>query len=183
MSRIGRKPIDIPKGVTAELSEQTDGIMVMVKGPKGSLENKFSGEMIIIQEQGQLIIKRPSDSRKHRELHGLTRTLISNMVEGVSQGFEKSLEVFGVGYRAVKQGKKIVLSLGYSHPVEVYEPEGIIFEVPEPTKIIVKGIDKQKVGKSADDIMRKRQPDAYKGKGIRGGAKRIKLKAGKTGKK
>jgi large subunit ribosomal protein L6 len=180
MSRIGKKPVAIPKGVEVKLE---DNNRVSVKGPGGTLTREMNPDMIIKIDNGVLTVERPSDSKAHRALHGLTRSLINNMVEGVTKGFQKGLDINGVGYRAQKQGKKLVLSLGYSHPVEIEEPEGITFEVPSPNKIIVKGIDKQRVGEYAAIIRSKRKPEVYKGKGIKYENEVIKLKEGKAGAK
>ena len=179
MSRIGRRPIDIPAGVNVDIN----GNKVVVKGPKGTLTKELHKDMIIKMEGTQIIVERPSDDKEHKSLHGLTRTLISNMVEGVTKGFEKSLEINGVGYRAQKQGKKLVLTLGYSHPVEMEEPAGITFDVPAPNKIIVKGCDKQEVGEYAAKIRIKRKPEVYKGKGIKYETEVIRRKEGKAGAK
>ena len=180
MSRIGRLPIAIPAGVDIKIGE---GNLVTVKGPKGTLERKLSADMNIAIEDGHIVVTRPSDLKKFRELHGLTRTLIANMVEGVTKGYEKVLEVNGVGYRAAKQGKKLVLTLGYSHLVEMVDPEGIESVVEGQNKIIVKGIDKEKVGQFAAEIRTKRPPEPYKGKGIKYDYEHIRRKVGKTGKK
>ena len=179
MSRIGRQPVVIPAGVTVEVAE---GNKVTVKGAKGTLERVLPIEMNISVENGQVIVTRPNDLKKMKSLHGLTRTLISNMVVGVSEGYQKTLEVNGVGYKAAKQGKKLVLSLGYSHPVEMEDPEGIETTV-EGAKIIVKGINKEKVGQYAAEIREKRAPEPYKGKGIKYADEVIRRKVGKTGKK
>mgnify|MGYP000902033313 FL=1 len=180
MSRIGKLPIEIPKGVDVKIGENNT---VTVKGPKGALTKEFHKDMIIKVEDGKVLVQRPSDEKIHKSLHGLTRTLINNMVEGVTKGFEKGLEINGVGYRAQKQGKKLVLTLGYSHPVEMDEPEGITIDVPAPNKIIVKGIDKQAVGEFAAKIRAKREPEVYKGKGIKYENEVIRLKEGKAGAK
>ena len=179
MSRIGRLPVAIPAGVTVEIGENNK---VTVKGPKGTLERVLPQEMTIKLEDGHVVVTRPNDLKKMNSLHGLTRTLIQNMVVGVSQGYEKTLEVNGVGYRAAKQGKKLVLSLGYSHPVEMIDPEGLE-AVVDGNKIIVKGIDKEKVGQYAAEIREKRAPEPYKGKGIKYADEVIRRKVGKTGKK
>ncbi|MDD3277593.1 MAG: 50S ribosomal protein L6 [Lachnospiraceae bacterium] len=179
MSRIGRLPVVIPAGVTVEIKENND---VIVKGPKGTLEKVLPIEMEIKQEDGHVIVTRPNDLKKMKSLHGLTRTLIHNMVVGVSEGYEKALEVNGVGYKAAKQGKKLVLSLGYSHPVEMEDPEGLE-AVVEGNKITVKGINKEKVGQYAAEIRDKRRPEPYKGKGIKYIDEVIRRKVGKTGKK
>ncbi len=180
MSRIGRLPIAIPAGVDIKIGE---GNLVTVKGPKGTLERKLSADMNIAIEDGHVVVTRPSDLKRFRELHGLTRTLIANMVEGVTKGFEKTLEINGVGYRAAKQGKKLVLTLGYSHLVEMMDPEGIETVVEGQNKIIVKGISKEKVGQFAAEIRTKRPPEPYKGKGIKYDYEHIRRKVGKTGKK
>ncbi|MBO4476800.1 MAG: 50S ribosomal protein L6 [Lachnospiraceae bacterium] len=179
MSRIGRMPIAIPAGVTVSIAENNK---VTVKGPKGTLERVLPAEMQIKQEGAEVVVSRPNDLKKMRSLHGLTRTLIANMVTGVTAGYEKTLEVNGVGYRAAKQGKKLVLSLGYSHPVEMTDPEGLESSV-DGNKIIVKGIDKEKVGQYAAEIRTKRLPEPYKGKGIKYADEVIRRKVGKTGKK
>ena len=179
MSRIGRMPIAIPAGVTVEIAENNK---VTVKGPKGTLERVLPKEMKITQENGEIKVERPNDLKKEKSLHGLTRTLINNMVLGVTNGYEKKLEINGVGYRAAKQGKKLVLTLGYSHPVEMDDPDGIE-TVVEGQNIIVKGIDKEKVGQYAAEIRAKRAPETYKGKGIKYVDEVIRRKVGKTGKK
>ncbi|MDD5602532.1 MAG: 50S ribosomal protein L6 [Eubacteriales bacterium] len=177
MSRIGKMPVILPVGVEVKLEE---GNRLSVKGPKGSLTGKFHNEMLIKVESGSINIERPTDGKLHKSLHGLTRTLVNNMVTGVSSGFEKALEVNGVGYRAQKQGNKLVMTLGYSHPVEMTEPEGITIDVPAPNKIIVKGMDKQLVGETAAKIRMKRPPEVYKGKGIKYETENIRRKEGKT---
>ncbi len=177
MSRIGRKPVEIPKGVEITVNNSD----IKVKGPLGSLQQTVHGDMLIKLEDGNLIVERPSEIKKHKALHGLTRSLIFNMVEGVSKGYEKKLTIVGVGYRALLQGTKLVLNLGYSHPVEFVPDDDIKIEVPNQTSIIIKGIDKQKVGQVAAVIRSKRLPDAYKGKGIRYEKEVVKLKEGKTG--
>lgn len=179
MSRIGKLPVHIPAGVTITVGE---GNTVTVKGPKGTLTEKLSTEMLIEQDDGILHVKRPSDSKQHRALHGLTRTLINNMVLGTTAGFEKKLEVVGVGYRAQMSGKNLVLNVGYSHPVEIAAPDGISFETPTPNKITVKGIDKQLVGQLAANIRSVREPEPYKGKGIKYESETVRRKEGKTGK-
>ena len=179
MSRIGRLPVAVPAGVEVKIAENN---VVTVKGPKGTLEKALPVEMSIKLEDGNVVVTRPSDLKKMKALHGLTRTLIQNMVTGVSQGYEKTLEVNGVGYKAAKQGKKLVLSLGYSHPVEMEDPEGLESSV-DGNKIIVKGIDKEKVGQYAAEIRDKRRPEPYKGKGIKYADEVIRRKVGKTGKK
>ena len=179
MSRIGKHPVAVPAGVTITVGEHN---CVTVKGPKGELTQSFSPEMILEQDNGVLTVKRPSDDKQHRALHGLTRTLINNMVVGVSTGFEKKLEIVGTGYRAQMDGKDLVLNVGYSHPVRFAKMDGIEFETPAPTKITVKGIDKQKVGQIAADIRATREPEPYKGKGIRYEGEFVRRKEGKTGK-
>ena len=179
MSRIGRMPIAVPAGVTVDIAENNK---VTVKGPKGTLERVLPAEMEIKLDGDQVVVTRPNDLKRMKSLHGLTRTLISNMVIGVSEGYTKELEVNGVGYRAQKQGKKLILSLGYSHPVEMEDPEGLE-SVVEDKKIIVKGIDKEKVGQYAAEIRDKRRPEPYKGKGIKYVDEVIRRKVGKTGKK
>ena len=179
MSRIGKLPISVPGGVTITVD---DGNTVTVKGPKGTLTEKISPDMMIEQDNGVLHVKRPSDDKQHRALHGLTRSLIHNMVVGVTEGFAKNLEIEGVGYRAQLQGSKLVLNMGYSHPVEFEAPEGISFEVPAPNRITVKGISKQQVGQMAADIRAVREPEPYKGKGIRYVGEYIIRKEGKAGK-
>ncbi|HAV00476.1 MAG: 50S ribosomal protein L6 [Lachnospiraceae bacterium] len=180
MSRIGRMPIAIPAGVTVDIAENNK---VTVKGPKGTLERVLVPEMEITKEGEEIIVKRPNDLKRMKSLHGLTRTLIHNMVVGVTNGYEKVLEINGVGYRAQKQGKKLTLSLGYSHPVEMEDPEGIETVVDGQNKITVKGIDKEKVGQYAAEIRDKRRPEPYKGKGIKYADETIRRKVGKTGKK
>ena len=179
MSRIGRMPIAIPAGVTVEVAENNK---VTVKGPKGTLERVLPAEMEIKVEGAEVIVSRPNDLKKMKSLHGLTRTLINNMVVGVTEGYTKELEVNGVGYRASKSGNKLTLNLGYSHPVEMIDPEGIESTV-DGNKIIVKGIDKEKVGQYAAEIRDKRRPEPYKGKGIKYADEVIRRKVGKTGKK
>ena len=179
MSRIGRLPVAVPAGVEVKVAENN---LVTVKGAKGTLERVLPVEMSIKVEDGQVVVTRPSDLKKMKALHGLTRTLIQNMVIGVSQGYEKTLEVNGVGYRAAKQGKKLVLNLGYSHPVEMEDPAGLESKV-DGNKIIVSGIDKEKVGQYAAEIRDKRRPEPYKGKGIKYADEVIRRKVGKTGKK
>ena len=180
MSRIGRMPIAVPAGVTVDIAENNH---VTVKGPKGTLERTLPTEMEIKKEGDEIIVTRPNDLKKMKSLHGLTRTLINNMVIGVSVGFEKVLEINGVGYRGAKQGKKLVLNLGYSHPVEIADPEGIETVMEGQNKIIIKGIDKEKVGQFAAEIRTKREPEPYKGKGIKYADETIRRKVGKTGKK
>ena len=180
MSRIGRMPIAIPAGVTVEVAENNK---VTVKGPKGTLERVLPEEMTIKLEDGHVVVTRPNDLKKMKSLHGLTRTLINNMVVGVTTGYEKKLEVNGVGYKAAKAGKKLTLSLGYSHPVEMEDPEGIETVLDGQNIIIVKGIDKEKVGQFAAEIRDKRRPEPYKGKGIKYAEEHIRRKEGKAGKK
>lgn len=179
MSRIGKQPVTIPAGVDVKV----EGNTVTVKGPKGQLVKTFHKDMTIKKEDNHVIVSRPSDEKEYRALHGLTRALIANMVKGVTEGFSKNLELVGVGYRAAKQGNKLVLTVGYSHPVEMEQPQGIEFEVPAPNKIIVKGADKEKVGAVAANIRAVRMPEPYKGKGIKYETERIRRKVGKTGKK
>ncbi|MDY0407275.1 50S ribosomal protein L6 [Virgibacillus sp. 179-BFC.A HS] len=178
MSRIGLKPIKIPEGVEVKL----DGKTVTVKGPKGELTRTFHKDMNIIVEDKEVRIERPSDLKEHRSLHGTTRSLISNMVEGVSKGFEKKLEIIGVGYRASKQGNKVVINAGYSHPVEIEPLDGIEIDVPKNTELVVKGINKEMVGKIAANIRAIRPPEPYKGKGIRYAGEYVRRKEGKTAK-
>ena len=178
MSRIGKKPITIPAGVDVKLN----GTEVTVKGPKGELKNTFSAEMTIAIEGNEIIVTRPSDNKEHRALHGLTRTLIANMVEGVTNGYSKTLEVNGVGYRAQKQGKNLVMNLGYSHQVIMPEIAGITIEVPSPNQIIISGADKQQVGQFAAEVREKRPPEPYKGKGIKYADEHIRRKEGKAAK-
>jgi len=178
MSRVGKKPIEIPAGVTVTLN----GSVVTVKGPKGELTRSFSPDMEIKVEENVINVVRPSESKEHRTIHGTTRALLANMVEGVSKGFERSLELIGVGYRAQKQGKKLVLNVGYSHPVEIEPEEGIEIEVPSNTKVTVKGISKERVGALAANIRDVRPPEPYKGKGIRYEGEYVRRKEGKTGK-
>lgn len=179
MSRVGLKPIAIPDGVEVKI----DGSQVTVKGPKGELTRRFHPDMIIRLEEKQLTVQRPSDSKQHKALHGTTRSLLANMVEGVTKGYEKRLELVGVGYRAQKSGNKLVLNVGYSHPVEIEPEPGIEIEVPAQNKIVVKGIDKERVGQVAANIRAVREPEPYKGKGIRYEGEVVRLKEGKTGKK
>lgn len=178
MSRIGKMPIAIPSGVDVKI----DGSTVTVKGPKGTLTDTFDPEIKVEVQGSEVIVSRSNDEKKNRALHGLTRALLHNMVTGVSEGFTKTLEVNGVGYRAQKQGKKLVLSLGYSHPVEMEENDDIAIDVPSPNQIIIKGIDKQKVGQFAAEVREKRPPEPYKGKGIKYVDEHIRRKEGKTGK-
>ncbi|MFB9329507.1 50S ribosomal protein L6 [Paenibacillus aurantiacus] len=179
MSRIGRKPIQVPGGVNIDL----DNSVITVKGPKGTLSRTIHKDMNVVVEESVINIVRPSDNKLHRSLHGTTRSVIANMVTGVTDGFSKNLELVGVGYRASKSGDKIVLNVGYSHPVEITPESGIEFEVPSNTKIIVKGIDKELVGATAAKIRSVREPEPYKGKGIKYEGERILRKEGKAGKK
>lgn len=178
MSRIGKMPIDIPKGVDVKIES---GNKVTVKGPKGTMQQTFNTDMKIKIEENQVIVERPSDLKRHKAFHGLTRSLLNNMVIGVNEGFEKKLEINGVGYRALLQGKTLVLSLGYSHPIEMIPPEGVTVEVPAQTQITVKGYDKQAVGEFAAEIRAKRKPEPYLGKGVKYADERIRRKEGKTG--
>lgn len=178
MSRVGKAPIELPKGVEVKV----EGTTVTVKGPKGELSREIVREMKVEQSDGVLQVVRPSDQPRHRALHGLTRALIANMVKGVSEGFQKTLEIQGVGYRAQMEGKTLVLALGYSHPVNVAPPEGIEFEVDGTSKVVVKGINKQAVGQVAADVRKIRPPEPYKGKGIRYEGEYVRRKAGKAGK-
>jgi large subunit ribosomal protein L6 len=175
MSRIGRKPIEVPAGVSVDVRPG----LVTVKGPKGELSQVVSREMKVEVSDGEVSVRRPTDRGEHRALHGLTRSLIANMVEGVTNGFEKRLEIQGVGYRAQLQGKALEMSLGYSHPVKVEAPEGIEFEVPQPTEVVVRGIDKQLVGEIAARIRKRRPPEPYKGKGVRYAGEHVPRKVGK----
>lgn len=179
MSRIGNKPITVPEGVEVKI----DGQNITVKGPKGTLTKEFHKNMKVSLENNVITVVRPNDEPENKSLHGLTRTLISNMIEGTVKGFERKLEVNGVGYRAQKQGTKLVLTLGYSHPVEMEAPEGITFDVPSQNEIIVKGMDKEVVGQTAAVIRTKRPPEVYRGKGIKYAEEVIRRKEGKAGKK
>lgn len=178
MSRIGRKPISVPSGVEVKLDDH----VITVKGPKGTLTIELHKDMIIEQNANEIEIKRPSEAKTHKSLHGLTRTLVANMVEGVTNGFTKELEIQGVGYRAAKQGKDLVMNLGYSHQVIMPEIEGVSIEVPNPNKIIISGPDKQVVGQFAAVVREKRPPEPYKGKGIRYVGEYVQRKEGKAGK-
>jgi len=178
MSRVGKKPIEIPAGVTVTVNNST----VTVKGPKGELSRSFNPDIDVKIEENVVTVTRPTDNKEHRALHGTTRAIISNMVEGVSKGFEKNLELIGVGYRAQKQGNKLILNVGYSHPVEIVPEAGIEIEVPANTKISVKGTDKERVGALAANIRGVRPPEPYKGKGIRYEGEYVRRKEGKTGK-
>jgi large subunit ribosomal protein L6 len=175
VSRIGRQPVQIPDGVTVEAKPGT----VTVKGPKGELSQQLSTEMKVSVEDGTVKVERPTDRGEHRALHGLTRSLIANMVEGVTEGFERRLEIQGVGYRAQLKGKSLEMALGYSHPVTVQAPEGIEFEVPQPTEVVVRGTDKQMVGEVAARIRKTRPPEPYKGKGVRYSGEHVARKVGK----
>ncbi|TYO93831.1 50S ribosomal protein L6 [Desulfallas thermosapovorans] len=178
MSRIGKKPVPLPDKVTVTV----EGNTVRVEGPKGKLEREFHRDMQIkFLDDRTMVVERPSDNKLHRSLHGLTRTLLNNMVQGVANGFQKNLELVGVGYRAAMQGNKLVLTVGYSHPVEIEPPQGIQIEVPTPTKICVKGIDKELVGAIAANIRAVREPEPYKGKGIKYEGEHIRRKVGKAG--
>ncbi|MGN1310661.1 MAG: 50S ribosomal protein L6 [Clostridia bacterium] len=179
MSRIGNKPITVPEGVEVTLNGQK----ITVKGPKGTLTREIHNNMKVSLDNNVITVTRPDDEAENKSLHGLTRTLINNMIQGVVTEYTRTLEINGVGYRAAKQGKKLVLTLGYSHPVEMEEPEGITFEVPTPNQIIVKGIDKELVGQTAAVIRTKRPPEVYRGKGIKYVEEHIRRKEGKTGKK
>ncbi|MCL1848822.1 MAG: 50S ribosomal protein L6 [Clostridiales bacterium] len=179
MSRIGKLPIPVPAGVDVKI----EGTNITVKGPNGTLTQDFPKEISVVLEDGQIAVSRPNDAKQNRSYHGLIRALVQNMVTGVSQGFEITLDMVGVGYRAQMQGTKLVLAVGYSHPVEVEPSAGLRIEVPAPTRIVVKGADKQAVGQLAADIRRIRKPEPYKGKGIRYTNETVKLKAGKAGKR
>ena len=178
MSRIGKQPVEIPSGVEVGV----DGTRVTVKGPRGTLEQTFHREIRIVEDDGSVRVERPDDEGFHRALHGLTRTLIANMVEGVTKGFEKRLEIVGVGYRAALRGQDLELLVGYSHPISFPQPDGIEFEVPAPTRIVVRGNDKQQVGEVAANIRKIRKPEPYKGKGIRYEGEHVRKKAGKAAK-
>lgn len=180
MSRIGKMPINIPAGVTVQVADNNE---VTVKGPKGTLTKQLHSAMIIKVEGNEVIVERPNDAKENRSLHGLTRTLLNNMVIGVTEGYSKTLQINGVGYRCQKQGKKLILSLGYSHPVEMEDGDDHTFEAPDPNTIIVKGIDKQVVGQIAAVVREKRPPEPYKGKGIKYADEVIRRKEGKTGAK
>jgi large subunit ribosomal protein L6 len=175
MSRIGKQPIPLPDGVSIEIAPGS----VRVKGPKGELKQELPREMKVEQADGTITVERPTDRGDHRALHGLTRSLIANMVEGVTDGFEKRLEIQGVGYRAQLKGKNLELALGYSHPIQLDAPEGIDFEVPQPTEVVVRGIDKQLVGETAARIRKRRPPEPYKGKGVRYAGEQVTRKVGK----
>jgi large subunit ribosomal protein L6 len=178
MSRIGRLPITVPAGVTVTL----DGRAIKVEGPKGTLGRDLHPDIKVVQEEGTLLVQRPTDNKMHKQLHGLTRTLVANMVEGVTAGYRKGLEITGVGYRATKVGEKLLLNLGYSHPIEINPPSGISFEVETPTRLAVVGIDKELVGQIAAKVRATRKPEPYKGKGVRYAGEVIRRKAGKAGK-
>ena len=180
MSRIGRAPITVPAGVEVKVDEHNH---ITVKGPKGTLERDLVPQIKVEVDAGVIHVTRPDDSKLNRSMHGLTRTLVANMVHGVTEGFSKTLEVNGVGYRASKEGKKLVLNIGYSHPVEVEETDGITIDVPNPNTVVINGIDKQRVGQFAADIRAKRPPEPYKGKGIKYSDEVIRRKEGKTGAK
>lgn len=179
MSRIGKAPITVPSGVDVTIAGRT----VTVKGPKGTLSRDIPGDIVVRKEESTIVVERPNDERQNRALHGLSRTLVNNMIVGVTDGFSKELEIVGVGYRAEAQGQNLRLALGFSHPVTVPAPDGITFEIPQQTRVIVKGIDKELVGQVAANIRSIRKPEPYKGKGVRYLGERIVRKAGKTGKK
>jgi large subunit ribosomal protein L6 len=176
MSRIGRQPVPVPSGVTVTI----DGVHVTVKGPKGELTQRLPKEITAKVDDGQVVVSRPSDQSNHRALHGLSRTLVANMVEGVTNGYRKTLEIVGVGYRAEKKGKGVHLQLGFSHPIQYDAPAGVSLEVPQPTQVTVEGIDKQLVGQVAAEIRAFRPPEPYKGKGVRYQGEHVRRKAGKT---
>jgi large subunit ribosomal protein L6 len=178
MSRIGRLPITVPSGVDVTI----DGREVTVKGPKGSLSRSLHPDMTVSREDGTIVVTRPTEQKTHKQLHGLTRTLVNNMVVGVTDGYRKGLEITGVGYRAVKTGEKLTLSLGYSHQIDIEPPSGISFEVESPTRLAVVGIDKELVGQIAAKVRSTRKPEPYKGKGVRYAGEKIRRKAGKAGK-
>jgi large subunit ribosomal protein L6 len=178
MSRIGRLPITVPSGVDVTI----DGRNVTVTGPKGSLSRSLHPDMTVSREEGTIVVTRPTEQKTHKQLHGLTRTLVNNMVVGVTDGYRKGLEITGVGYRAALNGKKLTLNLGYSHPIEIDPPEGITFEVENPTRLAVVGIDKELVGQIAAKVRSTRKPEPYKGKGVRYSGEYIRRKAGKAGK-
>ncbi len=178
MSRIGRLPIPVPAGVDVAI----DGREITVKGPKGTLRRELHPDMRVVREDGNIVVERPSEAKHHKQLHGLTRTLVANMVTGVTTGYRKPLEITGVGYRAAKVGEKLQLNLGYSHPIEIAPPSGISFEVENPTRLTVVGIDKELVGQMAAKIRATRKPEPYKGKGVRYAGEKVRRKAGKAGK-
>ena len=180
MSRIGKMPVAVPAGVEVTIA---DGNLVTVKGPKGTLTQQLEPSMTIRQEGAELLVSRPNDEKENRALHGLTRALLHNMVVGVTEGYKKSLEINGVGYRAAKEGNKLILTIGYSHPVEVSEIPGITIEVPQPNQIVISGCDKQMVGQFAAEVREKRPPEPYKGKGIKYDYEVVRRKVGKSGKK
>jgi large subunit ribosomal protein L6 len=175
MSRIGRQPISVPEGVSVTIETE----LVTVNGPKGELSERVNGDLTVAQDDGSVVVSRPTDRGEHRALHGLTRSLINNMVVGVTEGYEKRLEIQGVGYRAQLKGNNLELALGYSHPVPIEAPDGIEFEVPSPTEVVIRGIDKQLVGETAARIRKKRPPEPYKGKGIRYKDEYVARKVGK----
>ena len=179
MSRIGRLPVSVPSGVDVTI----DGRAVTVKGPKGQLSRELHPDIAVSREDGSIVVTRPTEQKVHKQLHGLTRTLVNNMVVGVTDGYRKGLEITGVGYRATKNGEKLTLNLGYSHPIEIDPPKGISFEVENPTRLAVVGIDKELVGQVAAQVRATRKPEPYKGKGVRYLAEKVLRKAGKTGKK
>jgi len=183
MSRIGRMPVVIPVGVTVDITADDGGTGVAVKGPKGALSQVMHRDMTVKSEDGKITVTRPTDEKRHKALHGLTRTLINNMVIGVTDGFSKTLEIDGVGWRAQKQGKSVVFNIGYSHPVTIEETPGITFDVPAPTQVVISGADKQRVGQIAAEIRQLRVPEPYLGHGIKYAGERIRRKAGKAGKK
>lgn len=178
MSRVGNKPVEIPSGVDVKI----DGNIITVKGPKGELQKEFHPDMIVKMEGSEILVQRPSDEKLHRSLHGTTKSIIFNMVEGVTNGFTKTLELVGVGYRASMSGNKLIVNVGLSHPVEFTPEEGIEIEVPSNTKIIIKGIDKERVGALASNVRATRKPEPYKGKGVRYEGEHVRRKVGKTGK-
>ena len=178
MSRIGRLPISVPAGVTVTLR----GPSITVKGPRGELHRDLHPDMLVAQDEGRIVVTRPDEDKFHRQLHGLTRTLVANMVEGVTTGYRKGIEITGVGYRAQKVGTKLQLNLGYSHPIEIEPPAGVTFEVENPTRLAVVGIDKELVGQVAARVRATRKPEPYKGKGVRYAGEKIRRKAGKAGK-
>jgi large subunit ribosomal protein L6 len=178
MSRIGRLPVAVPSGVDVTI----DGRRLTIKGPKGELSRELHPDMTVVREDGSLLVRRPSEEKLHRELHGLTRTLVNNMVVGVTTGYRKALEITGVGYRAALVGKKLQLNLGYSHPIEIDPPAGISFELENPTRLSVVGVDKELVGQVAARVRATRKPEPYKGKGVKYAGERVRRKAGKAGK-
>jgi large subunit ribosomal protein L6 len=178
MSRIGRLPIAVPSGVDVNI----DGRQVTIKGPKGELTRELHPDMTVVREDGSIVVRRPTEQKQHKQLHGLTRTLVNNMVVGVTTGYRKPLEITGVGYRAALVGRKLQLNLGYSHPIEIEPPAGVTFELENPTRLTVVGIDKELVGQIAAQVRSTRKPEPYKGKGVRYAGERIRRKAGKAGK-